>query len=164
VLAPGGGETGFVSSADLARLQLNADLVVLSSCRSAGGVVISGEGVQGLTAPLLRAGARSVLATQWEIGDRSAARFVESFYRQMARREPAGEALHRAKLEAIRAGMAPRDWAAFVIVGDPLIQVPLHSPHWWDGIWPLALFLVVPAGLLSLYLFRIRRRRSSEAS
>src|SRR5262249_7228649 len=50
------GEDGFLSPADLAALRLNANLVVLSACRTAGGVIVAGEGVQGLTAPLLEAG------------------------------------------------------------------------------------------------------------
>src|SRR6185312_9559356 len=45
VLAPGGGESGFVTPAQLAALGLDADLVVLSACRTAGGVVIDGDGV-----------------------------------------------------------------------------------------------------------------------
>ncbi len=55
---------------------LRAELVVLSSCRTAGGVVMAGEGLQGLTAPLLRAGARAVLATSWQVRDRDASRFT----------------------------------------------------------------------------------------
>ncbi|MBX6330674.1 MAG: CHAT domain-containing protein, partial [Gemmatimonadaceae bacterium] len=41
-LAPGDGETGFVSPGDLAALHLDADLVVLSACRTAGGVLVTG--------------------------------------------------------------------------------------------------------------------------
>src|SRR5206468_4326101 len=44
-LAPGNGEDGFVTPGELARLRLAADLVVLSACRTAGGVVVDGEGV-----------------------------------------------------------------------------------------------------------------------
>ncbi|MGH7536669.1 MAG: CHAT domain-containing protein [Gemmatimonadales bacterium] len=68
-LTPGQGEDGFVTPGELAGLRLDADLVVLSACRTAGGVVVDGEGVQGLTAPLLAAGARSVVATSWQVGD-----------------------------------------------------------------------------------------------
>src|SRR6185437_4967700 len=64
-LAPGDGLTGFVSAGDLQALHLTADLVALSACRTARGAVVGGEGVRGLTGPLLAAGARSVLATQW---------------------------------------------------------------------------------------------------
>ncbi len=122
-LSPGEGEDGFVSPGDLAALTLNADLVVLSACRTAGGVVIRGEGIQGLTAPLLQAGARSILATQWQVPDRPTARFVASFYQQLAGGLPVAGALRASKLEAMRRGAPASEWAAFVVVGDPLARV-----------------------------------------
>ena len=134
-VAPGEGETGFLGPSDLASLKLNADLVVLSACRSAGGVVVDGEGVQGLTAPLLEAGARAVVATQWRIGDRSTVRFVEDFYRAMAEGRPVPEALQAAKVAALRRGAPAREWAAFTVIGDPMLTVPFHAPRadrkWW---------------------------------
>lgn len=134
-LAPSEGESGFLGPGDLAALALNADLVVLSACRTAGGVVVQGEGVQGLTAPLLQAGARSVIATGWRIDDRSTVRFIEDVYSALARRLPLSEALRAAKLDAIARGAPPREWAAFTAVGDPLVTVPLRKPppivRWW---------------------------------
>jgi CHAT domain-containing protein len=55
-LAPDSSESGLVGPGDLAALRLDADLIVLSGCRTAGGVFVEGEGVQGLTAPLIQAG------------------------------------------------------------------------------------------------------------
>ena len=158
VLAPGGGESGLVGPGELAALHLDADLVVLSSCRSAGGVIVQGEGVQGLTAPLLQAGARSVVATQWEVGDRSTVRLIESVYRNLAAGVSVGDALHRAKLELLHRGSPPREWAAFVTVGDPAVEVPLRAPTpfgRWAAILVLGMALGVPLGL---YLQRNRRR------
>jgi CHAT domain-containing protein/tetratricopeptide (TPR) repeat protein len=128
VLASGGGESGFVGPGDLAALRLDADLVVLSQCRSAGGVLVTGEGVQGLIAPLLQAGARSVVATAWRIGDQSAVPVVDAFYAALARGLPVAEALRSAKQQAVRRGDPPRVWAAFLAVGDPLVTVPLRGP------------------------------------
>jgi CHAT domain-containing protein len=134
-LAPSEGESGFLGPGDLAALALNADLVVLSACRTAGGVVVQGEGVQGLTAPLLQAGAQSVIATGWRIDDRSTVRFIEDIYSALARRLPLSEALRAAKLDAIVRGAPPSEWAAFTAVGDPLVTVPLRRPppivRWW---------------------------------
>ena len=127
-LAPGAGEDGFLSPADLSALKLDADLVVLSACRTAGGVVVSGEGLQGLTTPLIEAGARSVIATQWRIGDRSTVRLVRDLYDALARGAPVAEALREAKLAAIRRGAPASEWAGFTVVGDPLVRVPLHAP------------------------------------
>ncbi len=121
-LAPGGGEDGFVGPSDLAALRLDADLVVLSACRTAAGAVVRGEGVQGLTAPLLAAGARAVLATLWRVGDRATARFIEAFYVRLAGGMPAADALRAAQLDARRAGAPASEWAAFTLVGDPLVR------------------------------------------
>lgn len=119
-LAPGSGLDGFLTAGDLAGLKLNAELVVLSGCRTAGGVVIAGEGIQGLTAPLLAAGSRRVLATGWRIRDGDAARFMEYFYRELPLDGEVGAALRRAKLAARSDGMTAAVWGAFVLAGDPL--------------------------------------------
>ena len=135
-LAPSAGESGFVGAGDLAALALDADLVVLSACRSARGKLVEGEGVQGLTAPLLQAGARAVIATQWRIGDRRTVAFVDALYAGLARGLAVAEALRAAKLDAIRRGAGPTEWAAFTLVGDPTVTIPLRQPapvpnRWW---------------------------------
>lgn len=155
-LAPGGADPdGFVAAADLAALRLDAGLVVLSACRSAGGVVVDGEGVQGLTAPLLAAGARSVVATTWRISDRGTVPFIEAFYSGMARGLPVAEALRAAKLDALHRGAPPRDWAAFTAVGSPFATVALHEPATARRWWVLAL----AALLAAVPLIGVARRR-----
>jgi CHAT domain-containing protein len=153
-LAPGASGSGLVTAGDLARLRLRADLVVLSACRTAGGVVVDGEGMQGLTAPLLEAGARSVVATSWSVGDRQTVPFVDGFYAELARGRPVVDALQAAKLAAIRAGAPPRTWAAFVAVGDPMTVVPLTPPAPGAVRWAALGGLTVLGGLA---LARLRR-------
>jgi CHAT domain-containing protein len=127
-LSPGGGQDGFVTPGELAGLRLDADLVVLSACRTAGGVVVDGEGVQGLTAPLLAAGARSIVATGWRVGDERTVSLVERFYAELARGRTVADALRAAKLAAIE-GKAPASvWAAFTVFGDPFVTVALRPP------------------------------------
>ena len=161
-LGAGEGETGFVGASDLATLDLDASLVVLSACRSAGGVVVDGEGIQGLTAPLLEAGARSVVATSWRIGDRATVPFIEAFYGAMADSAPVVDALRAAKVDAIRRGAPPSEWAAFTVVGDPLVRVPLvkpTTPFPWMQVAALVLGLVVIVGLTVAVLGHRRARR-----
>jgi CHAT domain-containing protein len=156
-LAPDSSESGLVGPGDLAALRLDADLVVLSGCRTAGGVLVEGEGVQGLTAPLIQAGARSVVASQWRIGDRSTIRLIQAFYQELARGVPVGDALRAAKLDALRRGALPREWAALTLVGDPLVSIPLRSA--WPYSWATALLaatLAVGAGIA----YSLRRGRS----
>jgi tetratricopeptide (TPR) repeat protein len=117
-LAPGEGEDGRVGPEEIAGLSLDVDLVMLSGCRTVGGAIASGEGVQGLTAPFLEAGARAVAATYWEVGDRAMADLMARFYRELATGHSAGDALRLAKLAARRAGASPGVWAAMTLVGD----------------------------------------------
>ena len=140
-VAGGEGDDGFLGPNELSALKLDARLVVLSACRTARGVAVRGEGVQGLAAPLLAIGARSVLATQWRIRDRDAVHFIEDFYRALARRATVGDAARAAKLAAIKRGDPPATWAAFTVVGDPFVTVPLREPMEWSP------WMVIVAGL-----------------
>ncbi|MGE0031237.1 MAG: CHAT domain-containing protein [Steroidobacteraceae bacterium] len=68
---------------DISRWQLNADLVVLSGCDTAVGREIAGEGPLGLSQAFLQAGARSVVATLWQVPDSSTAFLMREFYRHL---------------------------------------------------------------------------------
>ena len=155
-LAPGAGEDGFLSPADLSALKLRADLVVLSACRTAGGVMVSGEGLQGLTSPLLEAGARAVIATQWRISDRNTVRLVHDLYDALARGAPLADALRSAKLAAVRRGAPPSEWAGFTVVGDPLVRIPLREPPRRPWPWIGGAIVVI---VLALAARRVARRR-----
>ncbi|HEX6535271.1 MAG TPA: CHAT domain-containing protein [Gemmatimonadaceae bacterium] len=152
-LSAGGGESGFVTPGDLAALRLRADLVVLSACRTAGGVIVTGEGVQGLTAPLLSAGARAVVATGWRIDDRRTVGFVRRLYDALATGDDVSASLRQSMLAAIRDGAPPRDWAAFEVVGDPFVRVPLQAPRRLPvllGVAILSALAVLAAGVVVL--------------
>jgi CHAT domain-containing protein/tetratricopeptide (TPR) repeat protein len=159
-LAPDSSGSGLVTPGELAALRLDADMVVLSACRTAGGVVVDGEGIQGLTASLLEAGARSVVATSWRVGDRSTVRFVDRLYAELARGKPVIDALRTAKLESLEAGDPPAVWAAFSVVGDPTVVVPLKVPPStrlsWAGAGAVAAMAIV-------VVVARRRRRPSAA-
>ena len=118
--------------------------------------MVTGEGLQGLTSPLLEAGARSVIATQWRISDRGTVRLVHDLYAALARGIPVADALREAKLAAVRRGAPPSEWAGFTVVGDPLVRVPLREPErgpWLGGVG-------VAIVLLALALALAVRRRS----
>jgi CHAT domain-containing protein len=155
-VAGGDGDDGFIGPGELAALHLDARLVVLSACRTARGVSVRGEGVQGLTAPLLAAGARSVLATQWRIRDADV-QFIDDFYRALAGGQTVGDAARAAKLAAIARGAPAATWAAFSVVGDPFVTVPLRVPH---GRPPWMLVLASGLAVVALF-YGVRRTRSA---
>ncbi len=99
---------------------LPARLVFLAGCESAGGRLVSGEGVLGLTSAFISASVPSVVATLWPVSDRATARLTRAFYGALADGHPAGEALRMAQ-GAVRAHPPtshPFYWAGFVLVGE----------------------------------------------
>ncbi|HKH48854.1 MAG TPA: CHAT domain-containing protein [Thermoanaerobaculia bacterium] len=114
-------------------VRLDADLVVLSACESALGRELSGEGMIGLTRAFQYAGARSVVASLWDVADQTTAELIARFYRHLAAGLSKDEALRKAQIELIRRPVriatangqtvetdasAPFFWAAFQLFGD----------------------------------------------
>lgn len=114
-------QDGFLRAHEIAGLRLNAELVVLSACRTGVGHRLDGEGPLALTRPFLYAGARRVVATYWDVDDRAAAELMTRFHRErLAGGLADGAALRAAKL-SLRAEprwRAPAHWAAFGLQGD----------------------------------------------
>ena len=106
---------------EIFNLKLDADLVVLSACRSALGQNLRGEGLVGLTRGFLYAGAAGVVASLWDVEDRATSVLMKGFYEGLLRRGMApSAALRRAQL-AVAADArwsSPYYWAAFAVHGD----------------------------------------------
>jgi len=103
------------------RVRLVADLVTLSACDTALGRNSGGEGLVGLVRAFQFAGARAVLASLWNISDRSTPPLMAAFYRRLRSGAAMDEALQHSQLDAIRSGgerSRPFFWAAFELQGD----------------------------------------------
>jgi CHAT domain-containing protein len=100
-------------------VRLQADLVVLSACRTGLGQDLRGEGLIGLTRAFLYAGARSVVVSLWDISDAGAADYMTAFYRELRRGGSKDAALQRAAAAVSRdpARRHPFYWAAFTLTG-----------------------------------------------
>ncbi len=119
--AAGAPQDGVLRLEEIARLDLDADLVVLSACRTALGRELRGEGLLGLTRAFLHAGARRVMATLWEVQDESTAVLMERFYHgYLERGLPPGEALRQAQQSFLTdpRWSAPYYWSGFVLEGE----------------------------------------------
>jgi hypothetical protein len=75
---------------------------------------------------------------------------VDAFYHALARGLPVGDALRAAKLESLRRGAPPSQWAAFTAVGDPLVRIPLREPSPLDRWRPVALIVALALALTAL--------------
>lgn len=71
----------------------------MSSCRSAGARVYSGEGLVGLAWAFLEAGAQNVIASLWNVNEES--RLMSAMYRELTRGVPPDKALRTAQLSLV---------------------------------------------------------------
>ncbi|HEY2295692.1 MAG TPA: CHAT domain-containing protein [Thermoanaerobaculia bacterium] len=112
---------GFLRLHDIYNLNLNADLVVLSGCRTALGRDVRGEGLLGLTRGFLYAGSPRVMASLWPVRDRATAELMQRFYHALFHDGLPPAAALRAAQRALRRDVRWRDpyyWAPFVLQGD----------------------------------------------
>lgn len=95
------------------------ELLVLSACQTAAG---DNRATLGLAGVAVRAGARSTLASLWQLDDRATAIFVKEFYRALAKEKVTkAEALREAQLTLLRQYPnydRPGFWAPYVLVGN----------------------------------------------
>lgn len=124
---------GFVYAFEIAELELPADLVVLSACRTADGQPIRGEGLVGLSQSFFEAGASRLVASLWEVDDSATKELMVHFYKGLLEEKlPPTEALRRAQHLLLQSDLwnAPYYWAPFVLIGDwqELPSTLLSSP------------------------------------
>lgn len=82
---------------EIMSLQLRADLVVLSACRTALGETTGGDDVLGLTRGLLGAGARAAVVSLWPVSDVSTSLLMGAFYRHLRAGQSPARALQAAQ-------------------------------------------------------------------
>jgi len=118
-------EDGLLEAWELMRMDLKADLAVLSACETARGRYGAGEGVIGLTWALFVAGVPSTVVSQWKVDSASTRDLMLNFHHQLL--APAAktkvtkaEALRQAALKVMKnpGTSHPFYWAGFVLVGD----------------------------------------------
>jgi CHAT domain-containing protein len=118
-------DNGRLEVHEILGLRLDADLVTLSACETALGSGQlaedpAGDDLVGLTRAFLSAGSDAVLATLWEVNDRSTLRLMRRFYRSLPE---AGRAASLARAQRFLCRVPgryrhPYFWAPFVLVGD----------------------------------------------
>ncbi|MCI0623197.1 MAG: CHAT domain-containing protein [Acidobacteria bacterium] len=119
--AEGQPRNGFLRLNEIYNLRLNADLVVLSACRTGLGKEIRGEGLIGLTRGFMYAGAPRVVVSLWQIHDEATSELMKLFYRGMLEERMTPAAALRAAqlgLKKQQAWSHPYYWSAFVLEGD----------------------------------------------
>jgi CHAT domain-containing protein/tetratricopeptide (TPR) repeat protein len=94
------------------------ELLVLSACQTAVGDQRAALGIAGVA---VRAGARSTLASLWNVNDESTALLMRQFYRALAEKQiTKAEALRQAQLALFKNPkfQRPMFWAPYILVGN----------------------------------------------
>jgi len=99
-----------------------ANLVVLSACKTALGEQSMGDEITGLTRAFLYAGTPSIITTLWSIEDEASGALMTSFYQHLSTEKSFAAALRAAQLDILgqEDWHDPFYWAAFTLHGDYL--------------------------------------------
>ncbi|MDJ0632263.1 MAG: CHAT domain-containing protein [Xenococcaceae cyanobacterium MO_188.B29] len=116
-LAPTDEDDGLLKASEISNLQLNAELVVLSACDTGKGD-ISEDGLVGLSRAFMIAGTSSIITSLWSVPDAPTAELMTEFYRQWQQTGDKAQALRNAMLKTRQKYPAPKDWAAFILMGE----------------------------------------------
>ncbi len=116
----GNPQNGYLRLNEIFNLQLNAELVVLSACKTGLGTEVKGEGLVGLTRGFMYAGSPRVLVSLWSVEDKATAELMKKFYQKMLQEKltPAA-ALKAAQFDMWNEKKyTPYHWAAFTMQGE----------------------------------------------
>ncbi len=134
---------GLLEVHEILELKLKSDLITLSACKTGLGsgyfsAIPAGDDFIGMTRAFLQVGSASVLATLWEVEDRSTVDLMKSFYGHLDTNN-SGQNKADALASAQRVLLAsnnykhPYYWAPFVLVGSmsqtsTSSTTPMESP------------------------------------
>lgn len=124
-LAPDLRNDGRLTVLDLLRMEVQADIAVLSACETGRGALYNAEGMLGLSRAFMHAGAPRVLASLWKVDDEATQALMIKFYELWNGDDgPAlgsAEALRQAQrhVAAQPKWSHPYYWAAWILWGLP---------------------------------------------
>ncbi|MDX1909201.1 MAG: CHAT domain-containing tetratricopeptide repeat protein [Bacteroidia bacterium] len=140
------------------QLKPQSQLVIISACHSASGLVQRGEGIISLSRAFLYAGSPSVLASLWLVDDEASLLLMKKFLEYLHQKLPIDQALQQSKLqylaEADKFRSHPFYWASFVQYGTSA-PIVWPAPWYWQAGW-LSMFVVLIIAGISGWVY-IRR-------
>jgi len=147
-------ENNFLHAYEISKMQLNADLVVLSACETGFGKFEQGNGTASLARAFMYAGVPALVVSLWEVNDGSTNILMQLFHQNLSAGMDKAEALRQAKLAYIAnaKGTAahPAFWSAFIQLGDSA-PINMHSGGSWWLIWAIGAVVALGLGAVIWY-------------
>ena len=115
-------ESNFWQAHEISKMQLNANLVVLSACQTGYGKFEKGNGVASLARAFMYAGASALIVSLWQVNDYITSEIMKNLYKNLANGIPKDQALRQAKLQymdSVEGSLAhPSFWSPFIMIGN----------------------------------------------
>ncbi|EJF55098.1 hypothetical protein SapgrDRAFT_3461 [Saprospira grandis DSM 2844] len=158
-------ENNFLEAHEIAKLELNSDLLVLSACETGLGKFEQGNGVASLARSFMYAKVPALLVSLWQVNDLSTAYLMQAYYKNLAEGQAKSKALQAAKLQYLSnaEGVAqhPAFWAAFIQLGaDHPIQ--LSAGFWSSKLMLLATVFASGLSILILLYIILRWKKKDQ--
>lgn len=131
-------ENNFLQAYEISKMDLKADLVVLSACETGYGRFEQGNGIASLARSFMYAGVPSLVVSLWKVNDGSTAVIMRLFYQYLSDGLDKAAALRQAKLDYIKAANGiigfPAFWSPFIQVGNSQV-IEINKRYNWDVLW-----------------------------
>lgn len=148
-----GNEVLYVS--EIYNIDLNADLIVLSACQTAKGKLYRGEGLLSIAHAFIYAGAKSIIASLWNVDDEQTPALMEKFYISLNKGLTKPKAIQQAKNDYLKSAIGfkahPYYWSGFMVIGNTQsldIANSSNLPNY------LTIFLITSTLVIILAIFR----------
>ena len=146
-----------LSLQELYTFKNNAELTVLSGCDTSLGKISEGEGVMSLARGFFYSGSNSVVASLWNINDKSTTFLMDNFYKNLKSGQSKAKALQNAKLDYIESHSlseaSPYYWSSFILLGDTKsidLERGITTLHYFIS----GFILIITTLLLYLYKYK----------
>jgi len=114
-------QNGYLQMHEIYKLNLPAELVVLSACQTGAGKLVRGEGLIALTRGFMYAGAARLVASLWKVDDAATAELMSRFYKEMftnGKRPAAALRDAQISLSKEKRWRSPYHWGGFFLQGE----------------------------------------------
>ena len=140
-----GNDSGFLTATEIGKMNIVADLVVLSACNSGNGEYYNGEGLLGIGRAFILAGAKAVVVSLWPVDSITTKDLMVRFYKELEVTGNATLALANARRAVMNSGSkTSKDQRGLKVVSTKAGVGDLskrNNPFYW------APFIVVESGL-----------------
>ena len=144
---------------EVANMEFNADMAVLSACNTGFGTLYKGEGMVSMARNLLQSGCSAVAVSLWEGRDLPNYNIYRLYYRYLKRGMTKSKALQKAKIQHLKqAGdfeVSAKAWSGIIIIGS---NAPVYSAFKYYSIRIILLLLILCLVIFSSYKIRTSRR------